>query len=278
MNDTRPTMPQAEDFRHESRVLAELLAPLAEDDYNIPTLFKGWTINDVLGHLHMFNVAAVLTLNDIAAFQVLFGRIARELAAGRSMLETQFSFLDGLHGRALFDAWLAAAERTADLYGQADPKARVKWAGPDMSTLSAITARQMETWAHGQEVFDRLGAVRLESDRIRNIVHLGVNTYGWSFLNRGLPVPEPAPQLSLTAPSGTIWQWNTEQADNAISGLAVEFAQVVTQVRHIDDTALVTSGPTARRWMEIAQCFAGKPEDPPARGSRHIATPSPRGR
>ena len=43
-----------------------------------------------------------------------------------------------------------------------------------MSARSAISARQMETWAHGQEVFDVLGADREEHDRIRNIVVLGL--------------------------------------------------------------------------------------------------------
>ena len=53
-----------------------------------------------------------------------------------------------------------------------------------------------------------------------------------------------------------------------MQGSAVEFAQVVTQIRNIDDTGLETVGDTARRWMEIAQCFAGGPEMPPAKGVR----------
>ena len=39
-----------------------------------------------------------------------------------------------------------------------------------MSARSKITARHMETWAHGQEVFDALGKDREEKDRIKNIV------------------------------------------------------------------------------------------------------------
>jgi hypothetical protein len=30
-------------------------------------------------------------------------------------------------------------------------------------------------------------------------------------------------------------------------------------------------GETAQRWMAIAQCFAGPPNDPPAKGTRHKA-------
>jgi hypothetical protein len=43
---------------------------------------------------------------------------------------------------------------------------------------------------------------------------------------------------------------------------------VVTQVRAVADTELQVTGDTARRWMAIAQCFAGPPQDPPAPGSR----------
>ncbi|MFC4216943.1 TIGR03084 family metal-binding protein [Pseudophaeobacter arcticus] len=171
----------------------------------------------------------------------------------------------------MFEAWQAGAERCADAFAQADPKERLKWLGPDMSALSSITARQMETWAHGQEVFDLLGVERQEQDRIRNIAHLGVSTYGWTFLNRKEPVPEPAPFVELTGPSGAVWTWNDPQADNLVRGSAVEFAQVVTQVRNIADTSLETQGASAARWMAIAQCFAGPAETPPAKGARHKA-------
>jgi uncharacterized protein (TIGR03084 family) len=157
----------------------------------------------------------------------------------------------------------------ADAYAKADPKQRVKWAGPDMSALSSITARQMETWAHGQAVFDLLGIDRPESDRIRNIAHLGVGTFGWTFINRQQAVPEPAPHVVLTGPSGAVWTWNPEQANNTVRGSAVEFAQVVTQVRHVADTQLQVTGAIAQQWMAWAQCFAGPPVDPPAPGSRH---------
>ena len=77
------------------------------------------------------------------------------------------------------------------------------------------------------------------------------------------------PVLRLTAPSGAVWEFG-EDAGNVIEGLAAEFAQVVTQTRNIADTALKVSGPVAERWMATAQCFAGPPEVPPAKGVRHV--------
>lgn len=190
------------------------------------------------------------------------------------MLEIQYDWLDGLSGRALFDAWLALSEKTADHFSTADPKVRLKWSGPDMSTRSFITARQMETWAHGHEVFDALGIQREDTDRIKNIVHMGVLAYSWTFMNRKMDVPEPAPFVRLEAPSGAIWEWNEDQADNRVDGAATEFAQVVTQVRNVADTSLSSRGESAGRWLAFAQCFAGKPEDPPAPGTRFMQVAS----
>ena len=264
-------MLQAEDFRAESRALAAVIDPLSEADFATPTLFKGWAIDDVIGHLHMFNVAAEKTLQGGTAFQDFFAPIMAGLTAGLSLRETQYPWLDGLHGRALFADWRDTAERVADAYTAADPKARVKWAGPDMSALSGITARQMETWAHGQAVFDVLGLERQETDRVRNIAHLGVSTFGWTFINRGLSVPDPAPHVRLTGPSGAVWEWNAPQADNRVDGSAVDFARVVTQTRSIGDTGLSATGAVAAEWMAMAQCFAGPVETPPAPGQRHKA-------
>lgn len=264
-------MQQAEDFRQESRALAALLAPLEDADFDRETLFKGWTIDDVLGHLHMFNVAARLSLESDAAFAEFIAPVMKGMKQGRSLRELQYPWLDGLRGRALYDAWAEEAERVADAFARTDPKKRLKWAGPDMSALSSITARQMETWAHAQEVFDALGVEREEQDRVRNIAHLGVATFGWTYMNRGRDVPEPAPHVRLTGPSGATWEWNDPQDDNRVEGSAVEFAQVVAQVRNVADTGLVTTGPVAAEWMAMAQCFAGPPEDPPAPGTRHIA-------
>ncbi len=260
---------QAADFRDESRALADLLAPLSESDFDTPTLFKRWTINDILGHLYLFNVAAERTLAGREDFKAWITPMLAQLSRGSGMLEIQRPWLNGISGRALFDAWRACADRLAVAYGDADPKLRVMWAGPDMSVMSCITARQMETWAHGQAVVDVLGIERVEHDRIRNIAHLGVGTFAWTFVNRGEAVTQNPPHVCLIGPSGAVWQWNDPQTDNSVVGSAVEFARVVTQVRHVDDTALQTSGEVARRWMTVAQCFAGNAVAPPPPGTRH---------
>ena len=262
-------MQQAHDFLEEAATLACLLENQPEQVFDTVTLFKSWTINDVIGHLYMFDIAALKTLESAQSFDTFFAPIKAGLSQGKTLLETQLPFLGDLRGRALFDTWLANTEVLGQAYALADPKQRVSWAGPEMSALSSITARQMETWAHGHEVFDALGEKRKEGDRIKNICHLGVSTFGWTFLNRKMDIPEPLPYVELTSPSGQIWNWNNPKSHATVRGSAIEFAQIVTQVRGLDDTQLEALGQSAQDWMSMAQCFAGKPETPPQKGSRY---------
>ncbi len=259
---------QAIDFRDESEALHELIASLDDEAFAQPTQFKGWTINNVLGHLHMWNWAADLSLQGGEAFDDFYRGITNFAKAGKGLNAFETQWLDGLKGQKLVKAWRDYYLEMSTRFQAADPKLRVKWAGPDMSVRSSITARLMETWAHGQEVYDQLGVVRENKDRIKNIAVLGINTYGWTFRVRGETPPEPMPYVRLKAPSGEIWTWNDERDDEIVEGRAEEFCQVVTQVRNIEDTRLRVKGATARSWMSKAQCFAGPPETPPAPGAR----------
>ncbi|MEM8748790.1 MAG: TIGR03084 family metal-binding protein [Pseudomonadota bacterium] len=265
-------MQQALDFRAESEALDLLLSSCNDATFARPTQFKNWSIGDIIGHLHMFNFAARLSLEAPHEFPAFAKPVHKGLVAGRSMMDMQAEWLDGLSGSRLFDTWRLEYLKTADAFAHIDPKARLKWIGPDMSARSSITARQMETWAHGQAVFDVLGTVRQDTDRIRNIAHLGVATFGWTFTNRRQPVPDPMPFVALTAPSGAIWTRGEDQEKDRVSGSAVGFCQIVAQTRNVADTDIVAVGDTARHWMKIAQCFAGPPHDPPRAGQRFMAT------
>lgn len=260
------SMPQADDFLAESEALADLIEPLTDEELERPTGFKGWTLNNVIRHLHVWNYAADLSLTDANAFDTFYAQVGSSVDGGLKAFEERH--LEGLGGRALVALWRDFYQQMADRFRDADPSLRVKWAGPSMSARSSITARLMETWAHGQEIYDELGVVRENADRIQNIVVLGNNTYGWTYAVRGETPPEPRPHLLLTAPSGAIWTYNPPSETHAVEGFAEEFCQVVTQVRNIADTSLRVSGANATDWMSKAQCFAGPPETPPAPGTR----------
>lgn len=46
---------------------------------------------------------------------------------------------------------------------------------------------------------------------------------------------------------------------NRVSGPAEDFVLVVTQRRHLDDTALLVEGAVAASWLRVAQAFGGAP-------------------
>ena len=261
-------MRQATEFLDESVALCVQLAPLSEADFETPTQFKDWTINNIIRHLHVWNIAVDLSLRDEAAFGAFVAAMMAGVRGGK-LPEFEASYLEGLSGHALRSAWMERAKATAAAFAATDPKLRLKWVGPDMSALSSITARLMETWAHGQAVYDVLGVERQETDRIGNIVRLGVNTWGFTWKNRRVEPPGPMPKVRLLAPSGAVWEYGEPSESGMISGRATEFCQVVTQCRNVADTALEVTGEVAHQWMAVAQCFAGPPQDPPAKGIRH---------
>ena len=262
---------QADDFRAECDAVAEILDTLDDADFARETLFKAWTVHDVVAHLHIFNYAADASIHDQAAFDGFKETMAAGRGRGLNLRQVTDDWLEGKRNRAAFETWLEYYPQMCDRLEGIDPKMRVQWFGPSMSVRSSITARQMETWGHAHEVFDLLGSERQEADRIKNIVFLGLNTFGWTYAVRQMEVPDVVPCVRLTAPSGEIWTWNEAEASNRIEGRAVEFAQVVTQARNIADTSLEVTGPVATEWMSMAQCFAGAPETPPPPGARRKA-------
>jgi uncharacterized protein (TIGR03084 family) len=258
---------QAQDFRDESHALHSLLSGLNPARFEEKTQFKDWTINDILQHLHFWNTMADFALMNESKFMALI----QELFSGpESMRDFENRILNGLKGEVLLDNWREHVDTCADHFYPTDPGKRLKWAGPDMSARSSITARLMETWAHGQAIYDHLGMERIDADRIKNIAHLGVNTFGWTYAARGREAPENKPWVKLTAPSGVVWEWNTPNDNNRVTGEATEFCQVVAQTRNIADTKLTVVGDVANEWMSMAQCFAGPAENPPPAGTRSI--------
>ena len=244
-------MQQAEAFHAESTALHDLLQNTQLAHYAEPTQFKDWSINTVLQHLHFWNQMSTYQLTDEAALSETLEAIGKTAGGMRAY---EAAYFEGLAGHALLEDWWQGVQMTVDVFAKCDPKARLKWAGPDMSARSSITARLMETWAHGQEVYDHLGVVRQNVDHIQNIVVLGVNTFGWTYKTRGETPPGPMPYLVLTAPSGAQWTYGEESEASRIEGLAEAFCQVVTQTRNIADTGLKLTGDVAKDWMGKAQC------------------------
>lgn len=262
------SLAQALDFRDECDALYSALGNAPAEAWAEPTQFKGWTFDDVLGHLYFFDHAAEIAARSRDEVQALFRDMSRAGASGVSLIDYSRRWLDGCAGPDLLERWRGQYQRLAAIFAAFEPGRRLAWAGPEMSARSFMSARQMETWAHGQAIFDALGSDRVEHDRLRNIAVMGVNTFGWTFKVNRQEVPAVQPYVRLISPSGALWEWNEPSTAECVAGSAVEFCRVVTQTRNLGDTNLAVTGAVARQWLERAQCFAGPPEQPPAPGTR----------
>lgn len=243
------------DLDAETDDLLALVAPLAAEDWERPTPAAGWRIRDQVGHLAYFDDAAVDALVDPDRFRAAAAAV---MARGPDFPDQVAADARSLPAAEVLAWFTAARARLLAAFAGADPGARLPWYGPDMSAASAVTARLMETWAHGQDVADALGVERTPTARLRHIAHLGVATRAHAYRLRRRDVPATAVHLALDAPDGAVWTWGEADAPERVTGPAVDLCLVVTQRRHLDATALVAT-PGARDWLLIAQAFAGAP-------------------
>ncbi len=254
----------AHDLSDEQQALDDIVGGLDPARWQTPTPSAPWTVADQIAHLAYFDGTAALAITDPSGFARHLTELWEALGAGdRSMDELTLEEFRMLDSAELLDRWRTARRHLAEAAALLDEDRRVDWYGPSMGAKSFLTARLMEAWAHGQDVVDALGIDRPGTDRLRHIARLGFITRDWSYRNRGLEPPADPIRVELTAPSGGLWSYGPEDAASSVTGPALDFCLVVTQRRHVDDTALFAS-PPAREWLLIAQAFAGPATDGPA--------------
>lgn len=259
------------DLRDEYEALAKLVTPLSAQQWQLVTPFYNWTIYDEISHISFFDGTALLAVRS----RQEFAEHARAYSEEKSVSNSLPAIVNKMNGtvlspQELLSIWRDNRNALLNKLESFHPKDRLPWYGPDMSALSFATARLMETWAHGQDICDSLRIRRENCDRIKNIAHLGVTTFGWSFLNRKLHVPTVSVRVELQSPSGTLWTWGPDNAAQRLRGKAEDFCLVVTQRRHVDDTDLEYCGREMTEWLHIAQCFAGEPAAGPQPGVRVV--------
>ncbi|RLV50924.1 TIGR03084 family protein [Nocardioides mangrovicus] len=243
------------DLSEESYDLVGILTDAADCAWAVPTPAVGWTVHDQVAHLAHFDWVTRMAVTEPAYFV--------RLRDGLHDLQTYVDSIGPANasrdGVDMLRWWTTERGALQSAFLDADPTERVPWFGPAMSLASKVTARIMETWAHGQDVADALGVTRTPTDRLRHVARIGVLAMPNSFRTHGRDAPQTPVRVELRAPSGDTWAWGPDDAADAVVGDALDFCRVVTQRRHVADTALAVSGRTAQAWIEVAQAFAGPP-------------------
>jgi len=245
-----------DDLAAESARLEALVADLPEAGWRRPTPAAGWDVATQVAHLAWTDEAAHAAATDKARWDalVLEAMADPEHAMDRAALTGGLAAPSVILGR-----WRTARSRLAATLRSYPGGQKMPWYGPPMSATSMATARFMETWAHSLDVHAALGVEPEVTDRVRHVAHLGVRTRDFAFSVHGLAPPAEEFRVSLTAPSGDLWAWGPEEAEQSVTGAAYDFCLLVIQRLNRADASLVAVGGDAETWLSIAQCFAGPP-------------------
>ncbi len=242
-----------EDLRAEQETLAELLLKLTDSQWDLPSPAQGWTLRDCVSHIaHIDEVAVQILQGDLSpleeAKRVLMGFNEIGVSRGRSMSVQQILYW-----------WERARREMLERLSECDPKSRIPWFAMPMSPKAFATARLMETWAHGLDIFETVGEAPRDTDRLRHVALLACLARPWAYQINGLQPPSTALRVELILPSGKLWSYGPEDAPEVIRGSASEFCRVAVRRLHYKDTKLKAQGQEAKRFLEIAQTYAGLP-------------------
>ncbi len=241
------------DLKAEHEALDRFLSTLKDDQWDLPSPAEGWTLRDCVSHIaHIDEVSVLLLQGDNSpleeAAELLREFLKVGLKKGRSMKPAEVLLW-----------WRKARAAMVEELMECDPKRRIPWFALPMGARAFTTARLMETWAHGLDCFDAADAEPEDTDRLRHVALLAYMARPYAYQANGIKMPETPLRIELVLPSGNPWSQGPEDAKNLIRGQAGEFCRVAVRRRHWQDMNLEIEGEEARRYIEIAQTYAGLP-------------------
>lgn len=241
------------DLLEETLSLDDVLGSLDDEDWAIPTLAAGWTIAHQVAHLAWTDDALLLAMTSPESFASLRAEVT---APESTVIDDAAANGAASAPRDVICRWRSGHKRVLHQFLKHPPTEKIPWFGPPMGPASALTARIMETFAHGQDIRDALGLPAAPSNRLRHVIHLAVMAMHFSFTNRSLPPPQSPVRIEAEF-QGETWAWGPASASDRVTGDALDLALLVTRRRHPGDCHVLAEGETARAWIAIAQAYAG---------------------
>jgi uncharacterized protein (TIGR03084 family) len=242
------------DFKADGAELDGLLAGLTPEQWALPTPAPGWTITHQVAHLVSIFRLVVTATHEPAAFAATVARLghdfeARVDAALRPYLEES--------PRRLRQRLTTEGTVAADALASCPADRMLPWLSRSLPAIRLAAAGIVELFAHGQDIADAVGVRPHRTDRIRHVVAVAVANWEAGYLARGQQPPAAPHRFDLVAPSGTRWQYGPADAEQVVSGPALDFCLLTTRRRHRAELALAATGADADHWLDIAQAYRG---------------------
>lgn len=241
------------ELEEEQTALQGVVEGIDDDDWLRPTPAEGWDVRDTISHL--------ADTDDIAVDTVTGGPRSLNVEAEHYDSPEAFTLSGCLKGREMSGPevlawWKDASARERKTFLEADPEARVPW-GIGMGLPSLVTARLMETWAHGLDVRAALDAPPHDTDvNLAHVAFLGTRALPYAFQHAGREMPDGQLRVELTLPSGARWATGPGDAENRIEGPAGEYCRLFVQrISRDEATGLTATGPLADAALDVARAF-----------------------
>ncbi|GGN42502.1 hypothetical protein GCM10012285_22940 [Streptomyces kronopolitis] len=221
-------------------------------DWSLPTPAPGWTVAHQIAHLAWSDANALSALRAPDAFSAELGRAEAE---GGGYADKAAAAGAVKPRSLLLDEWRAGRAELAAALLDTPWDHAFPWYMSKVTPALMVPLRLMETWAHGQDVFDAAGVAHRPTDRLQHVASLGVLGRALSFAAVGLPEPAAPFRVELTASDGQTWVWGPEAAAQRVQGSAMDFCLCVTRRRPWSETDLTATGEDAQKWLEVARVF-----------------------
>jgi uncharacterized protein (TIGR03084 family) len=240
----------------EGDAVDSLVADLDPAQWSLPTPAPGWTIAHQVAHLSFIYRLAGLAASDGATFQAVAAQAQGNFDAA---IHAALADYENDPPEVLLARWRADKAAGEKALAAVPAGTLVPWLVRPLPPSVLEAAGMMELIGHGQDIADTLGVRREWTDRIAPVVGFGVKVWDFGYQARGLATPDTEFRFELTSPSGATWSFGPEDAEDRVTGSAVDFCMLVTRRRHRDDLDLVAVGGVADAWLDIAQAYRGGP-------------------
>lgn len=230
--------------------LEVILGSLTPAQWLAPSGAPGWTVRDVIVHLAQTEAGVVSTIANPVDEGAEWTTRDRPLDR---VLDDQV-FAERAPAHEVFAWWCRVRRESVDALRAADPGVRVRWAAAPLTPRTLATTRLAEHWAHALDVTEPFGIELPDTDRLRHLAWLGHATLPYAFRLEG---KEPCEvRATLTAPSGALWSFGPDDAENRITGSGGAFCRVGARRVAAADSGLVTEGPRAAEALRLLRNYA----------------------